>query len=237
MGRMLEIAAGKRQHQLVAKIDPLAPYATHKTISPDSIGEAEVCIDFSQAESFVDNVRQVAALGKNMVAGTTGWYDRCEEVKTLVGSRIGFIYGSNFSLGVNIFYKIVEQAAAIMNGFDAYDVAGIEFHHRKKADSPSGTAKSLAQILKSKIKRKDNIVYDIVNRKIAPGEIHFASLRCGSIPGTHKILFDSDADTIELAHTARNREGFALGAILAAEWLAGKKGFFTVNDFFQDIIH
>ncbi|NUM32923.1 MAG: 4-hydroxy-tetrahydrodipicolinate reductase [Candidatus Brocadiae bacterium] len=236
MGHILEMVAQKRQHTIVAKIDPYVPDATHKEISEISVKEAQVCIDFSHPEAFWENLKKLLSLEKNIVAGTTGWYDRAEEAKNLIGNKIGFVYGSNFSLGVNLFYRIVEKAADTMKAFAGYDVAGVEYHHNKKADSPSGTAKSLAQIIKTQIPRKESIVYDAVNRKILPQELHFASLRCGSIPGTHKIFFDSDADTIELSHTARNREGFALGAILAAEWIIEKKGFFTVQDFFKEIL-
>jgi 4-hydroxy-tetrahydrodipicolinate reductase len=149
-------------------------------------------------------------------------------------NQVALIHAANFSLGMNIFYQILQQAAALFDRFENYDVSGIELHHHKKADSPSGTARKLADILLKYIQRKKKATYDLVNRKIEPDELHFASLRCGSIPGTHKIIFDSTADTVELTHTARNRQGLALGAVLAAEWIRGRKGFFSIDDMMKD---
>ena len=137
---------------------------------------------------------------------------------------------------MNIYLAIVEHASKIMDKFDYYDVGGVEYHHNKKADSPSGTAKTIANILTNNIRRKDTIVYEMINRQIQPNELHFASVRVGSIPGTHTVTFDSSADTIELTHTARSREGFALGAVLAAEWINGKKGFYDIHDLVRDLI-
>jgi len=149
-------------------------------------------------------------------------------------NNIGLIHAANFSLGMNIFYHIVKESAKLIDQFDNYDISGLELHHNKKADSPSGTAKTLAEILLNNIRRKEKVTYEMVNRKIEPDELHFASVRSGSIPGTHKIIFDSTADTIELSHSARNREGFAIAAVIAAEWLHGKKGFFTIDDLMKD---
>ena len=124
----------------------------------------------------------------------------------------------------------------LMNRFDQYDVSGLEFHHRQKADSPSGTAQTLTGILLERIDRKTKAVFDRIDRRIEPSELHFASVRCGSIPGTHEIVFDGEADTISLKHTARNRGGFAAGAVAAAEWLRAKTGFFTIEDLLQDLL-
>jgi 4-hydroxy-tetrahydrodipicolinate reductase len=236
MGRIIEQVAKQRNHTVVSRIDPLAKDADHKEVTKEAIQDADVCIDFTHPTSVIENIHKVAGLGKDMVVGTTGWHDKVDEIRPIVGKKTGLIYGSNFSIGVNIFFKIVEDAARLFNKFEAYDVAGLEFHHNKKADSPSGTAKTLAESLKSNIKRKNSIVYDIVNRKILPSELHFASVRVGSVPGTHKIIFDSAADTIELSHTARNREGFALGAIIAAEWISGKKGMYNISDMMKEIL-
>ncbi|MFC1691411.1 4-hydroxy-tetrahydrodipicolinate reductase, partial [Nanoarchaeota archaeon] len=172
-----------------------------------------------------------------IVMGTTGWNDQMDEVKKIVEENgIGFIYGSNFSIGVNVFFKMIENAAKIMDKVDDYDVYGHEFHHNQKLDSPSGTAKSMANILLDNMSRKNTLVTDVVNRKIEPNELHFSSTRVGNIPGTHSIGFDSTADTIELKHTARNRSGFALGAVMAAEWIQNKKGFFSVEDMMNDVL-
>ena len=237
MGQLMETLLIEKGHEIVSKIDPNNPDADFKEITADAVEGADVCIDFTHPSCVLDNIKKVTALGKNMVVATTGWYNHVDDVKELVKQAgIGFIYASNFSLGVNIFYKMVEDCARTINKFSSYDISGIEFHHNRKADSPSGTAKSIAKILEKNIDRKTKLVYEMLDRKIKPDELHFASMRVGNMPGTHKIFFDSDADTIELAHTARNRKGFAAGAILAAEWIIDKTGFFTIADLMKEVM-
>ncbi len=235
MGHEVEKAAKSRGINVTATIDPNSSEASFREMSAESLKGADVVIDFTHPDVLVSNVRKAAALKKNMLVGTTGWYDKLDDVKKIVkDSGIGFIYSSNFSVGVNIFFKIVEAAAKLVDRIPAYDAFGYELHHSQKADSPSGTAKTLAELLTANIKRKSKINYERVNRKISPEELHFASIRAGSIPGTHAVGFDSEADTIELKHTARSRSGFALGAVLAAEWLRKKKGFFEMKDFVSE---
>ncbi len=235
MGHEIEKAAKSRGIVVTATIDQNSREASFREITAESLRGADVVIDFTRPDAVVGNVRKVAALKKSMLVGTTGWYDRLDEVKkTVRNSGIGLIYSSNFSVGVNVFFRMVEEAAKLIDRVPAYDAFGYELHHSQKADSPSGTAKTLAEILTANMKRKSKINYDRVNRKISPEELHFASIRAGSIPGTHVVGFDSEADTIELKHTARSRAGFALGAVLAAEWLCKKKGFFVMNDFVSE---
>lgn len=237
MGKEVERVVKLRHHTVCAIIDKADSGATHKEIdgSGSCLKDADVVIDFTVPASVIENIRKVAAAKKNMVVGTTGWYDGITEAKQLVGqSGTGFIYSSNFSVGVNVFYRIVEAAARLINKVPEYDVFGYELHHNQKLDSPSGTAKSIAEILVKSISRKKQVQYDKLDRKINPEELHFASVRSGWIPGTHVVGFDSEADTIELKHTARSRAGFALGAVMAAEWVKGRKGFFTMNDFISD---
>ena len=223
MGHEIEKAARTRGFNIVSIIDPKEKNANFRQINEESMKNADVCIDFTNPNVVVDNIKKISKFKKNIVVGTTGWQYKIGEVKKIIASnKTGLIYASNFSIGVNIFFRIVENAAKIMNNVDSYDVFGYELHHSKKLDSPSGTAKSIEKILVSNIKRKK--------------EVPFASVRAGSIPGTHVIGFDSSADTIELKHTARNREGFALGAIMAAEWINGKKGFFEISDMMNEII-
>ena len=223
MGHEIEKVAKSRGINIVSIIDPNNNDATHKNIDENALRNTDVCIDFTYPKVVVDNIKKMSKFKKNIVVGTTGWQDKIGEVKKIIASnKTGLIYASNFSIGVNIFFRIVENAAKIMNNVDSYDVFGYELHHSKKLDSPSGTAKSIEKILVSNIKRKK--------------EVPFASVRAGSIPGTHAVGFDSSADTIELKHTARNREGFALGAIMAAEWIKGKKGFFEIDDMMNEII-
>jgi 4-hydroxy-tetrahydrodipicolinate reductase len=236
MGKEVERVAKLRGHQICAIVDMANPNATHKELSAACLKDADVVIDFTTPSSVLENIKKVSAAKKNMVVGTTGWYDDMTKAKQLIGaSGTGFIYSSNFSVGVNIFYRIVEAAAKLVNKVKDYDVYAYELHHNQKLDSPSGTAKSIADILLKNISRKKQVQYEKLDRKINPDEIHFASIRAGWIPGTHVVGFDSEADTIELKHTARNRAGFALGAVMAAEWVSGKKGFFTMNDFVNDL--
>jgi len=237
MGKIIEKIALERGHEISTIIDPKNPKATHTEISKESLKDTDVAIDFTSPQSALKNIEKTSSLRKNLVVGTTGWYDQLEKARQIVAkNKTGLIYASNFSIGMNIFSRIVENSAKIIDNFDQYDVGGIELHHNKKADSPGGTAKALAEIIKKNIKRKNKIVYEMVDGQIKPEELHFASARIGFIPGTHKIIMDSNADTIELTHTARNRDGFALGAIFAAEWIRKKTGFYSVDDFMDELM-
>ncbi len=172
-----------------------------------------------------------------MVVGTTGWYDRMEEVRELVErGGIGFIWAGNFSIGVNVFFNVVRTAASIFNRFDRYDPFIHEYHHREKMDSPSGTAVMTGSILLEEIERKERVVTETLRRRIAPEELHISSTRGGSVFGTHTVTFDSDVDTVEIKHTAKGRMGFATGAVTAAEWIVGRKGFFGIEEMMDEII-
>ncbi len=237
MGHEIENAARARGINVVSIIDPNDKNAAHREIGAESMKNVDVCIDFSSPNAVMNNIRQIAKYKKNIVIGTTGWHDKIDEAKKIVkNSNIGMIYSSNFSIGVNVFFRIIEDAAKIFNKLEAYDVYGYEMHHNNKIDSPSGTAKTIGEILIKNIKRKNKLLFEKIDRKINPNELHFASVRAGSIPGTHVVGFDSSADTIELKHTARNREGFAMGAIMAAQWIKNKKGFFDIKNMMEDII-
>ncbi|MBI2657386.1 4-hydroxy-tetrahydrodipicolinate reductase [Candidatus Woesearchaeota archaeon] len=237
MGHEIEKAAIARGIAVKSIIDPNEKNATHREINEESMRDVDVCIDFTSPDAAISNVVKISKFSKNIVIGTTGWHNKIGEVKRIViKNNIGLVYSSNFSIGVNIFLKIIENAARIMNKIEDYDVYGYELHHNKKVDSPSGTAKTIGDILIKNIKRKSNLVFDRMGRKISPSELHFASVRAGSIPGTHVVGFDSVADTIELKHTARNREGFAVGALMAAQWIYRKKGFYNINDMMENII-
>ena len=233
MGEEVEKVALFRGHTIVT-IDPVAK-ANFREINEKSLNGIDVCIDFTTPSVALTNARACAMQGKNIVMGTTGWYDQMKEMKEAVGD-VGFIWSGNFSIGVNIFFRIVEEASKVFERIPEYDISVFEAHHNKKKDSPSGTAKMIADIIIKNISRKDKIVTDKLDRTPEKNELHVASMRCGSIPGTHKVFFDSGADTIELNHTARNRNGFALGAVLAAEFVNGKKGFFCIDDLMQNII-
>jgi len=165
-----------------------------------------------------------------VVTGTTGWYDKLLEISEAVGSaESSLLWSSNFSLGVNLFYRVACYAAKLMDPFKEYDVAGFEIHHNKKADSPSAAMKRKTRVLWGDPSLPDG---NTAGGTLPADAVHFASLRQGSAPGTHSLFFDSSADTIEITHTARSREGFASGAVRAAEWLVSvpRRGVFTMED-------
>ncbi|MGA2481243.1 MAG: dihydrodipicolinate reductase C-terminal domain-containing protein, partial [Spirochaetia bacterium] len=171
------------------------------------------------------------------VCVTTVWYGMLEELKVIVGqSRFGYLFVSNYSIGAHLFFALVSAATELVNPCPEYDIMGWEVHHKRKKDSPSGTALSLAKIITTTSNRKKKVVVDKLDRAPAPEELHFASVRGGEVPGTHTVLLDSVFDTIELTHRARSRGGLALGAVRAAEWMSGRSGIFEVNDFIQDIL-
>ncbi|RCK73082.1 MAG: 4-hydroxy-tetrahydrodipicolinate reductase [Ignavibacteriae bacterium] len=205
-------------------------------ITKKNLKNIDVCLEFTNPNSVLSNIEAAIKAGKNIVVGTTGWYDKLEEVKKMVKkSDIGLLYSPNFSLGINIFYRILNTASNIFNNFDEYDILVSEIHHRNKMDSPSGTALAIAQIIMQNIKRKKEILHETAHGAIKPNQLHVISARAGTFVGKHSVIFDSEADFIEIVHTAKNRRGFALGALLAAEWLNGKKGIFTMKDVMSSI--
>ena len=194
---------------------------------------ADVVIDFTSPEVALSNIKEVLTLGTSMVVGTTGWYDKMDEVKEIVKkTKTGLIYGSNFSIGANIFFQIVDFAAKRFSKFPDYDVAGLEMHHTGKKDSPSGTAKKLSEIIIKNMPKKKKIQTGSLQRKIEPSEMHFVSLRNGRYFGRHELYFDSPADEIKITHEAHNRMGFAQGAVYAAEFIVNKKGLYSFEDIF-----
>jgi 4-hydroxy-tetrahydrodipicolinate reductase len=230
MGREVERVAKERGFRVLKAFD-VDTNADAAGLTKDSLKGVDVCVDFSAPEAVLDNIRAVAACGKNIVVGTTGWYDRMDDVRKLVKQKkIGFLYASNFSLGVNLFMQVVMDAARIFERHHQYDVAISETHHRGKADSPSGTALSLGSVILQNFKHKSELATGTLHGAIKPNQLHVSSMRLGAVTGRHSVVFDSEADCIELVHTAKSRAGFALGAVIAAEWLHGKKGFFTMRD-------
>jgi len=184
----------------------------------------------------IDNIEFLASKKINIVCGTTGWYDEIDKIKEIIAHNdIGFIYATNFSLGVNIFYQIIKSAAEIINKFQSYDIAVSETHHNQKADRPSGTALKIAELLIEGIKRKEKIYTDAGSVKIDLDAIDIASTRVGSVFGAHKVFLDSSADTITLEHTAKSRRGFAEGALLAAKFIHNLKGFYKFEEIFNKL--
>ncbi len=216
MGSLIEAVALRRGLAVVARYtreQPLGSAAADRA----GLDGAEVGIDFTTAPAVPETVRAAAALGLPLVIGTTGWHDRLDEVRTAAEEGgIGLVYAANFSLGMNLFYRIVERAAELFAPVAAYDPFLEEAHHKAKRDSPSGTARELA--------RRVGAAY-------GGREVPTVSLRAGYIPGTHAVGFDSAADTVVLEHRARSREGFAEGALLAARWLTGSAGRTGVYEF------
>jgi 4-hydroxy-tetrahydrodipicolinate reductase len=238
MGHAIEAMAKAQGIEVAATIDPTEPSATHKSISAEALSNVDVAIDFTTPKTAVSNIEQVAKLGKNMVIGTTGWHDQLDRAKAAIAeSKTGFVYSPNFSIGVNLFFRIVRKGASEMDKLPMYDPFVYEIHHRQKTDAPGGTAKVLGEIIISNMERKKRMAFDRINdRKIEPDEVHVGSIRGGYIPGTHVVGFDGEADTIELVHTARSRTGFAEGALLAAKWIDGKKGFYTLDSILSEMV-
>ncbi|WP_149206285.1 4-hydroxy-tetrahydrodipicolinate reductase [Flavobacterium johnsoniae] len=218
MGKVIERIALERGHEIVLKKDEFNTY--------DGLSTADVAIDFSVPSAAVSNISASFNVNVPVVSGTTGWLEHYDEMIALCNEKKGgFISSSNFSLGVNIFFGLNEYLAKIMNQFDSYKVSMEEIHHVHKLDAPSGTAISLAQGV---IQNSNYAEWTLEEAK--SNQIHIEAKRIGEVPGTHTVNYDSVIDSIEIKHTAHNREGFALGAVIAAEWLAGKQGIFTMKD-------
>lgn len=247
MGKEIEADALRRGHTIVARIDPKAPGADYPSleafaditagaggIRPENAGEA--AIDFALPEGILERIQFYVDHKIPAVIGTTGWDHSREEAKAIVeGAGGSLIWSSNFSIGAQLLFRISAFAAQLADPFDDYDITIHETHHHQKVDSPSGTALSLAERVIASIGRKDRILTEAAHRKIEPEELHVTSTRCGSNPGEHHLVFDSPADSIEVVHRARNRSGFAGGAVVAGEWIAGKSGFFSIDDLFDDL--
>ena len=193
-----------------------------------------VGIDFTTPEAVVDNVRKAVGAGARYVVGTTGWDDKRDEVRRMVEKgKGGLVHAANFSVGVNLFYRIVREAAALMARFPDYDPYVLERHHREKKDAPSGTAKALAAIVQKA--GGDRRAVEKLDGALPKGAFHVAALRAGGIVGDHTVGFDSGGDEILLEHRARSRRGFASGAVLAAEWIATRTGVHTFDEILDEL--
>lgn len=227
MGKLIDELATNRGHHLVAKIDQ-DNQEIRDALDPKTI---DVAIEFSQPEGALDNIRWAITQGIPVLSGTTGWLAHLPEVEALTHQHQGtFFYASNFSIGVNIFFKVNELLAQLMNETNDYQVAIEEIHHTAKMDAPSGTAITLAEgILKHYSKLKSwNLVGANPNN---PESLPITSKRIDPAPGTHHIRYTSVIDDLEIIHTAHSRHGFALGAIQVAEWILGKKGVLSMDDY------
>lgn len=223
MGHAIEQIALQRGHEIVSVID----VNNQEDFTSDAFKSADVAIEFSMPAVAMDNYRRAFAAGVPVVSGTTGWLEHLPEIKEACKAGQTFFYTSNFSLGVNIFFALNKYLAKIMNDFPAYDVRMVETHHVHKLDAPSGTAITLAEGLIDNIERKNKWVE---GKEPAEDEIGICSVREGEVPGIHTVIYESDVDTISITHDAKSRMGFALGAVIAAEFTCGKKGFLTMQD-------
>lgn len=215
MGKLIESQAARRGHQVTLRLDS---QNTIKSLPQETLAGVDVCIDFSSPGAVAENVRLAVLARRPIVVGTTGWSNELASIKDYVNEHKGaLVYGSNFSLGMNVFFRIVEQAARLLADSEEFDVFMVEQHHKMKKDAPSGTALVLKRIITENLPGRDCDV---------------AVVRAGHIPGTHEVGFDSEADTITLKHVARNRTAFASGAVTAAEWIVDKQGVFE----FQEVI-
>ena len=223
MGHAIEQIALQRGHEIVSVID----VNNQEDFTSDAFKSADVAIEFSMPAVAMDNYRRAFAAGVPVVSGTTGWLEHLPEIKEACKAGQTFFYASNFSLGVNIFFALNKYLAKIMNDFPAYDVRMVETHHVHKLDAPSGTAITLAEGLIDNIERKNKWVE---GKEPAEDEIGICSVREGEVPGIHTVIYESDVDTISITHDAKSRMGFALGAVIAAEFTCGKKGFLSMQD-------
>jgi 4-hydroxy-tetrahydrodipicolinate reductase len=220
MGKLIKTLAENKNHEIAVIIDERDAKLSAEELA-EKLKDVDAAIDFSSAEAVERNVRASLLANVALVEGTTGWIGEKEVIKSLVEQSNGaFVFGANFSIGVNLFYRITDFAAELFAKFDDYEAFIEERHHSRKKDAPSGTALKLK---------------DIVAEHIPKG-FSVAATRAGAIPGTHIVGFDANADTIELTHTARSREGFASGAILAAEWIVERKGFYEFTDVMDEIL-
>ena len=234
MGQLIEKFALKRGHEIALIVDA----HNREELTAEDLADADIAIDFSTPDAALSNISLCFQANLPLVVGTTGWYEHLQEVKeTCLEADQSLLYGSNFSIGVNIFFHINRLLAKAVSPYQQYDVQVEEIHHIHKLDAPSGTAITIAEGIIDNSETKKTWVNQVVgsNEEIVnqPSELLIESLRIEEVPGTHTVLYSSEVDQIEFKHTAHNRDGFALGAVVAAEWLYGKKGFFQVTEIFD----
>jgi 4-hydroxy-tetrahydrodipicolinate reductase len=232
MGKEVERLAAERGWSIALRLTSKSSPPSEKDAAGTDVG-----IHFANPSSVLNSVATWTNFRNHLVIGTTGWMNGLGEVRQMVEKAgTGIIYGANFSPGVHIFARIVKQAAVLADRFPEYDVALHEIHHAQKADSPSGTALMLGNILLERIRRKSEILTGQPSGRIAPHQMQVTSQRLGSIVGTHTLVLDSLSDSLELTHTAKSRTGFALGALLAAEWIKTRTGFYSVEDMMTNLM-
>ncbi|MTI20757.1 4-hydroxy-tetrahydrodipicolinate reductase [Fulvivirga sp. RKSG066] len=226
MGQIIDQMATERGHTIIARIKKDNAQDLEKL----DTAAIDVAIEFSQPDAAVSNISYCLKNNIPVLSGTTGWLDKKPEIEKLCQEENGtFFYASNYSIGVNLFFKLNEQLAAMMDKFDEYDISIDEIHHTQKKDAPSGTAITLAEGVLSHVKRTKE--WKLGER--TDGAIPIAAIRKDDVPGTHGVCYSSSIDDIEIKHTAHSREGFAKGAVLVAEWLKDKKGVLSMAEFLK----
>lgn len=234
MGQIIERFALERGHEITLIISE----ENKEEMTAARLGEADVAIDFSAPNAVTEHIYACFDAGLPIVVGTTGWYGNLQQIKNdCISRNKSLLYGSNFSVGVNLFFYLNKVLAKLMNAYPAYDVQVEEIHHTQKLDAPSGTAMTLAEDIIEQMDRKTEWVNDLADdptlTELKTGQLLIESHRIEHVPGTHTIVYSSEVDDIEIKHTAHNRSGFALGAVLAAEWLQNKHGFYNIADVFN----
>jgi len=223
MGKEIEAIALKRGHEVILKIDK----DNQDEMNIVNLKKADVAIEFSTPHTVVENIYKCFNAHLPVVVGATGWYDKFDEIIAhCEGNRGSLFHATNFSVGVNLFFKLNSYLAELMNKYEDYDISMEEIHHIHKLDKPSGTAISLANQIMNKVKRKEKWSID----EKTPNTLHIVDKREGEVPGTHIVKYHSSIDDIEIMHKAHSRKGFALGAVIAAEFLQGKTGVYSMND-------
>ena len=227
MGKTIEKIALERGHEIVSVIDVSNP----EDFNSAAFKSADVAIEFTVPSTALSNYMKCFEANVPVVSGTTGWLDRMDEVKEKCEKEgKTFFYASNYSIGVNIFFAVNSYLARIMNNFPSYNVRMTETHHIHKLDAPSGTAITLAEGILKQVDRKERWVLETEEK---PADLAIHAIREGEVPGIHEIIYDSEVDYISIKHDAKSRAGFALGAVVAAEFTAGKKGFLGMKDLFK----
>jgi 4-hydroxy-tetrahydrodipicolinate reductase len=234
MGRIIEQFATERGHEIVLKVN----VDNTEELTVSNLRKADIAIDFSTPDSALSNIELCFAADVPVVVGTTGWYGHLQSVKNKCeeGNNT-LLYASNFSIGVNVFFFVNKVLAKIMNRYPQYEVQVEEIHHTQKLDSPSGTAMTIAEGILSELDRKDEWVNELIGSGeefiVKHDQLLIESHRIEDVPGTHTVIYSSEVDDIEFKHKAHSRAGFALGAVLAAEWLEDKTGFYSITDMFD----
>lgn len=224
MGKAIEAIALNRGHHITLIID----IDNQHDLAPETLSKADVAINFSVPQSAVDNILACFEANVPIVSGTTGWLDRWEEItKLCLDKGKGLFYASNYSLGVNLFFALNKYLAKLMDPYPGYKVGITEVHHTQKLDAPSGTAITIAEGIMRNLRRKNGFVLEPADK--TDNQIGITAVREGAVPGIHTVRYEDDIDFIEITHSAKSREGLAMGAVLAAEFMVGKKGIFGME--------